>query len=140
LNINHLSKGEKKAVVIMILREESIKKTGLENCIHGDAKRNNRAKLYKIWIGMKSRCYNPSRWDYKYYGKKGIIVCNEWRDDYNDFKLWAILTGYQEGLSIDRINSSGNYEPKNCQWITHSENLSKSNSENPRKKPKGSSD
>lgn len=84
--------------------------------IHGD--RKNRAKLYRVWCGMKERCYNLKNKSYKNYGKRGIIVCNEWLNNYSNFKKWALLSGYKEGLSIDRINVNGNYEPNNCRWVT----------------------
>jgi hypothetical protein len=68
---------------------------------------------------MKSRCYNHNREDYAEYGAKGIIVCQEWLDKENgfiNFYQWSIENGYQENLSIDRINVYGNYEPGNCRW------------------------
>lgn len=75
-------------------------------------------KLYKVWEDMKRRCINPKHHAYKHYGDRGIVVCNEWREDFLQFKAWAISNGYKEGLSIDRINVNGNYEPSNCRWVT----------------------
>lgn len=80
---------------------------------HGDA----RTKLNKVWRNMKDRCYNPNNKRYAHYGARGIIVCNEWRDDYVKFRNWAIANGYIEGLSLDRINNDGNYCPENCRWV-----------------------
>jgi len=96
---------------------------------HGDTRIGQRTKLYRIWVSMKNRCYRASSNAYKYYGGKGIAVCDEWRDNYVAFKFWAMLSGYQGGLTIDRIDSAGNYEPNNCQWITRSENTAKSQRE-----------
>ena len=74
-------------------------------------------RLYGIWQGMKERClkeYSPA---YKWYGGRGITICQEWLDDFYNFYNWAIANGYKENLSIDRINVDGNYEPSNCKWI-----------------------
>jgi len=92
---------------------------------HGES--HPKTKLYYIWVGIKQRCFNPKSREYKYYGKRGIIVCSEWRNNYLIFKTWALANGYQEGLTIDRIDNNGNYEPSNCQFITRSENVGKSN-------------
>lgn len=89
--------------------------------VHG----GRRTHLYYIWSTMKARCFKPTLKTYKYYGAKGISVCNEWLD-FSVFQSWAMLNGYQDGLSIDRINSDGNYCPENCRWITRSENARKS--------------
>lgn len=87
---------------------------------HGDS-RSGGSKLYRIWHGMNNRCFKPEIKAYRYYGAKGIVVCEIWRE-YKAFKEWAIQVGYKEGLSIDRINPRGNYEPNNCEWVTRSEN------------------
>ena len=84
---------------------------------HGDSKRGQRKRLYRIWANMKSRCENKNKPDYKFYGAKGISVCSEWKE-YISFKEWALQNGYAEHLTLDRINSQGNYCPKNCRWIT----------------------
>ena len=76
-----------------------------------------KTKIYSIWNEMRCRCQNPNDKNYKNYGLKGISVCDEW-SDFRNFHSWAIGNGYIEGLSIDRINPYGNYEPENCRWIT----------------------
>lgn len=71
---------------------------------------------------MKDRCYGENNISYPNYGGKGIRVCRQWRNSYSNFKEWALLNGYVEGLSIDRVNVSGNYEPSNCRWVTKADN------------------
>lgn len=78
-------------------------------------------KLYKVWQGMKTRCYDKNFMYYYNYGGRGITICDEWKNDFSKFYEWIINNGYEEGLTIDRINVNGNYEPNNCRWITKRE-------------------
>lgn len=78
-------------------------------------------KLIKVLVGMKQRCYNPNVPYYKNYGGRGIKICEEWLNDSKKFYEWAENNGYKEGLTIDRINVDGDYEPTNCRWATYKE-------------------
>lgn len=88
---------------------------------HGDAGNTERARLYRIWQNIKQRCYNCNTPNYKYYGGKGITLCEDWHN-YNSFKLWATANGYNDTLVLDRIDTTANYLPQNCRWITAAEN------------------
>lgn len=88
------------------------------NRTHGDSASG---RLYRIWTDMKTRCYNPHRKAYKDYGGRGILVCDEWKSNYESFKAWAVLHGYSDKLSIDRIDNDKGYYPDNCRWATKQE-------------------
>lgn len=74
-------------------------------------------KLYRVWNSIKCRCYNENTHNYNNYGGRGIKMCEEWRNNFQNFYDWCLLNGYREGLSIDRINNNGNYEPLNCRFV-----------------------
>lgn len=89
-----------------------------ENFItHGFSRDKKYKKLYHTWSAMIHRCYNASNKRYNNYGNRGIGVCDEWMNDFLAFYNWAMANGYQEGLSIERKDVNGNYEPNNCTWI-----------------------
>lgn len=78
-------------------------------------------RLYRIWSNMNYRCYSSKDRKFKYYGGKGVRVCREWRRDFMAFYTWAMTSGYEATLTLDRKNSDGNYEPGNCRWATTGE-------------------
>lgn len=79
-----------------------------------------KSKLYPVWNGMKQRCTNTNSKRYKDYGGRGITVCEEWKE-FKGFLTWALENGYEDGLTLDRIDNSKGYEPSNCRWITMQE-------------------
>jgi hypothetical protein len=78
--------------------------------------------LYAVLRSMKTRCYSPNCNAYHNYGGRGILICDEWKDPAT-FCKWAIANGWKKGLSIDRINNDGNYEPNNCRFVTREINM-----------------
>lgn len=89
---------------ILLNEAERLKTHGLTN-----------TRIHNIWLAMKGRCNNPNNSSYKNYGGRGIKVCEEW-NDFITFYNWSMNNGYDDSLTIDRINVDGNYEPQNCTW------------------------
>lgn len=106
------------------LQREKASKVGYKTLFkHGKTK----TRLFKEWASMRQRCHNIADKKYKYYGGKGIKVCNEW-SKFISFEKWALSNGYNDNLTIDRINFNGDYCPKNCRWVDMTvQNNNKSN-------------
>lgn len=112
--------GNQTIVLGSLLMNGNTKSCGCGKYIHpGQGLRGT--PLYSTWYGMKQRCYYKKAIKYKNYGGRGIQVCDEWRNDPKAFCDWAIANGWEKGLSLDRIDNDGNYEPANCRWISQKE-------------------
>ena len=93
-------------------------KTAVRNIENGTAGGKSGTRLYRIWKGMKDRTGNIKNKSYADYGGRGIEVCEEWRDNFSKFREWALESGYDGELTIERINCNKGYYPGNCKWIT----------------------
>ena len=130
INLKWLCKcdcGKKTLVIGRNLRHGKTKSCGCSIGKHISKSKFKHGKVgtptYYSWGGMIARCYNPKASSFKYYGAKGIKVCKRWKNSFVNFL--SDMGERKKGMSIDRINSDGNYEPKNCKWITKSENSRK---------------
>lgn len=77
-----------------------------------------RTRLYRIYNKMRRRCYCPENHEYHYYGGRGIGVCSEWSSSFIAFYEWAMANGYNDNLTIDRIDHDKGYSPDNCRWVS----------------------
>lgn len=84
-----------------------------------------RHPLYTSWQNMKARCTNSNHPKYPRYGGRGVKICKEWLPNVENFYKWAISSGWEKGLTLDRIDNDGNYEPENCHWISQKLNSRK---------------
>lgn len=108
VDISQLTKEPKKCKQCVHTKNANVGKHGMKN-----------SRIYTIWCGMKARCSQSK--NQNYHGK-GITVCNEWSNDFTIFYKWSIENGYNDNLTIDRIDANKGYEPSNCRWISHQQN------------------
>lgn len=101
----------------------SIKCSHLSSWRYATVHGMSRTRLYTIWSDLKARCSNENVVGYEYYGERGIKVCNEWSMSFESFYLWAMNNEYKEHLKLDRIKVNGDYEPSNCRWVTHQQQM-----------------
>ena len=98
-----------------------------EICCHNSKKHGEcQTRLYRVWASVKRRCDNPKTNSFSNYGGRGIKVCDEWLNNFTNFRDWAIKNGYNKDAkygqcTLDRINPNGDYEPSNCRWINFKE-------------------
>lgn len=86
---------------------------------HGLTRKNGEVtRLFSCWCAMKQRCYSENHPVYRYYGERGIRICDEWLNSFEAFHDWSMSNGYNYGLTIERNEVNGNYEPGNCSWAT----------------------
>lgn len=98
-----------------------------KNWVHGKEPQ----RLYIAWSNMRRRCYQKQNKKYRSYGGRGIKVCDEWLHDFRAFREWSVNNGYDDNLTLDRIDVDGNYEPSNCRWVT--QKIQQNNRSNNRK-------
>jgi len=96
--------------------------TVARNFKHGYSERKNKDPLYDLWGNMCNRCLNEDNESYKNYGGRNITICDKWRYNSKNFIEWCLENGWEKGLTIDRVNNDGNYEPGNCQFVTRQVN------------------
>jgi hypothetical protein len=108
--------GKEKVIRLVHLKNNKIRSCG---CLNGRERHGlSSTKLYKVWLGIRNRCYRPSYSEWHLYGGKGIKLCDEWNNSFHAFYDWCLANGWKDGLHTDRIDSNKDYEPTNCRFVT----------------------
>lgn len=110
--------GNEKIITLNSLNNGSTHSCGCIRYTDNGVQHKCKERLYRIRQLMIQRCNNPKAPNYHNYGGRGITVCKEWENDYFAFRNWALENGYEETLTLDRIDNDGNYEPSNCRWVS----------------------
>lgn len=114
----NLLNGHVKSCGCLLSTESQKRILKYNNAVNRETHGETKTRLYRIWIGMKSRCYGKTSSSYSQYGLRGIKVCDEWKSSFISFKKWSLENGYSDSLTLDRINVNGDYCPANCRWVT----------------------
>ena len=110
---------------IIVVRGDGLKSGHAKSCGCVNPRKTTHnltnTRLHRTWNAMKQRCLNDHNFRYKDYGGRGIKVCQEWENDFMSFYNWSMENGYDDSLTIDRIDNDGNYCPENCRWTTQAQ-------------------
>lgn len=113
--------GATKRIRIEAVQNGHTKSCGCANKNKFSLKSSEYEKLYNTWANMKKRCYDENSQRYYTYGKRGIKMCQEWKENFISFAEWALKNGWKPEKSIERINVDDNYSPENCTFISMKE-------------------
>lgn len=117
----NLSNGHVRSCGCVLSQSSLARMKNYNDSVGRESHNETKTRLYRIWIGIKSRCLVNTTSGYKNYGGRGISICDGWIHSFSAFSSWAMQNGYNDSLTIDRIDPDGDYCPENCRWTTMSE-------------------